>query len=110
MTVTEIRNILESPYARKVWKNFIQTQFTNNKLYGNEQVLSLADKTLSKHCLTLGNYEVDEYTKIGIFEVELNENVNITRNRVALRNRLQVQWWCLCKAISGGSVTSANEK
>ena len=32
MTVTEIRQILESPYDRKVWKGFLQTQFTNNKL------------------------------------------------------------------------------
>ncbi|MEP2023544.1 MAG: Eco57I restriction-modification methylase domain-containing protein [Reichenbachiella sp.] len=86
MTITEIRNILESPYDRKVWSNFIQTQFTNNKMYGSEQKLSLSDNTISKHCLSLGNYEINEYTKIGIFEVELNEKVNITRNRVALRN------------------------
>ena len=78
MTVTEIRNILESPYDRKVWKKFIQTQFTNNKLNVEDRAISLSDKTLSKQCLTLGNYEVDEYTKIGIFEVELNEKVNIT--------------------------------
>ena len=32
MTVSEIRQILESPYDRKVWKGFLQTQFTNNKL------------------------------------------------------------------------------
>ncbi len=100
MTIPEIRNILESPYNRKVWKTFIQTQFTNNKLYGNEQVLSLADKTLSKQCLTLGNYEVDEYTKIGIFEVELNEKVNITRNRVALRNLIKD----ITKQVSGAMV------
>lgn len=86
MTVTEIRNILESPYDRKVWTSFIQTQFTNNKLYGKEQMLSLSDTSISKYCLSLGNYEINEYTKIGIFEVELNEKVNITRNRVALRN------------------------
>lgn len=86
MTVTEIRNILESPYDRKVWTSFIQTQFTNNKMYGKEQMVSLSDTSISKHCLSLGNYEINEYTKIGIFEVELNEKVNITRNRVALRN------------------------
>lgn len=100
MTITEIRTILESPYDRKVWKTFIQTQFTNNKLYGTEQVLSLADNTLSRKCLTLGNYEVDEYTKIGIFEVELNEQVNITRNRVALRNLIKD----ISKQVAGAMV------
>jgi hypothetical protein len=89
MTVTEIRNILESPYDRKVWKGFLKTQFTNNKLNAEDRTISLSDKTLSKHCLSLGNYEINEYTKIGIFEVELNEKVNITRNRVALRNLIK---------------------
>ncbi|MBV6454760.1 MAG: Eco57I restriction-modification methylase domain-containing protein [Bacteroidetes bacterium] len=100
MTITEIRHILESPYDRKVWKNFLQTQFTNNKLNAEDRVISLSDKTLSKQCLSLGNYELNEYTKIGIFEVELNEKVNITRNRVALRNLIKD----LTKQVAGAMV------
>ncbi len=100
MTVTEIRNILETPYDRKVWKGFIQTQFTNNKLFGNEQELLLNDNSLSNKCISLGNYEVDEFTKIGIFEVELSEKVNITRNRVALRNLIKE----ITKQVSGAMV------
>lgn len=100
MTITEIRQILESPYDRKVWKGFLQTQFTNNKLNAEDRVISLSDKTLSKQCLSLGNYEINEYTKIGIFEVELNEKVNITRNRVALRNLIKD----LTKQVAGAMV------
>ena len=86
MTISEIRKILESPYNRTVWKSFLQTQFTNNKLNAEDRTITIADKTLSKHCVSLGSYEISEYANIGIFEVELNEKVNITRNRVALRN------------------------
>jgi hypothetical protein len=100
MTVTEIRQILESPYDRKVWKGFLQTQFTNNKLNAEDRVISLSDKELSKNCLSLGNYEINEYTKIGIFELELNEKVNITRNRVALRNLIKD----LTKQVAGAMV------
>ena len=100
MTVKEIRQILESPYDRKVWKGFLQTQFTNNKLNAEDRTISLSDKTLSKQCLSLGNYEINEYTKIGIFEVELNEKVNITRNRVALRNLIKD----LTKQVAGAMV------
>lgn len=89
MTVTEIRNILESPYDRKVWKSFLQAQFTNNKLNAEDRTILLSDKTLSKQCLSLGNYEISDYSNIGIFEVELNEKVNISRNRVALRNLIK---------------------
>jgi adenine-specific DNA-methyltransferase len=89
MTVTEIRNILETPYNRKVWKSFLQAQFTNNKLNAEDRTILLSDKTISKQCLSLGNYEISDYSKIGIFEVELNEKVNISRNRVALRNLIK---------------------
>ena len=100
MTITEIRQILESPYDRKVWKGFLQTQFTNNKLNAEDRAISLSDKTLSKQCFSLGNYEINEYTRIGIFEVELNEKVNITRNRVALRNLIKD----LTKQVAGAMV------
>ncbi len=100
MEIKEIRNILESPYDRKVWKNFLQTQFTNNKLNAEDRSIALSDTTLSKQCLSLGNYEINQYTKIGIFEVELNDKVNISRNRVALRNLLK----SLTQQVSGAMV------
>ena len=100
MTISEIRNILESPYDRKVWKNFLQTQFTNNKLNAEDRTIALSDKTISKQCLSLGNYEINEYTKIGIFEIELNEKVNLSRNRVALRNLLKD----ITKQVAGAMV------
>lgn len=100
MTITEIRSILESPYNRKVWKAFLQTQFTNNKLNAEDRKIALSDNTLSKQCLSLGNYEINQYTKIGIFEIELNDKVNISRNRVALRNLLK----SLTQQVSGAMV------
>lgn len=89
MTVTEIRQILESPYDRSIWKNFLQTQFTNNKLNAEDRKISLSDNPISKECLSLGFYEIDDYTKIGIFEIELSPKVNLARNRVQLRNLLK---------------------
>ena len=89
MTVTEIRQLLESPYNQGEWKVFLQKHFTNNKLFGDAHAIQLKDNAISKHCVVLGNYEVDSYTNIGIFEVQLNEKVNLTRNRVALRNLIK---------------------
>ncbi|MCW5886455.1 MAG: N-6 DNA methylase [Candidatus Kapabacteria bacterium] len=65
-----------------------------------DRTILLSDKTISKQCLSLGNYEINEYTKIGIFEVELNEKVNITRNRVALRNLIKD----ITKQVAGAMV------
>jgi adenine-specific DNA-methyltransferase len=100
MTITAIREILENPYDRKVWKGFLQAQFTNNKLNAEDRVILLSDKTINKQCLSLGNYEISEYTKIGIFEVQLSDDVNITRNRVALRNLVKE----ISKQVAGAMV------
>ena len=89
MTRIEIQELLEKPYNQNDWKDFLQSHFTNNKLYGEVQTIQLAQNPISKHCVTLGNYEVDDFTKIGIFEIQINDKVNITRNRVALRNILK---------------------
>lgn len=86
MTVTEIRSILEAPYNRTVWKDFIKTQFTNNQLTKDDYTLQLGKSDLYTECYSLGNYVVDDFTKIGIFEIQLASKVNLSRNRVALRN------------------------
>jgi adenine-specific DNA-methyltransferase len=86
MTIPEIRNILEAPYDRKVWKNFIQTQFTNNKLHADERTLNLGKSELYTECISLGNYDIDDHIKIGIFEVRLTDKTNLTRSRVKLRD------------------------
>lgn len=89
MTITEIRQLLESPYNQMEWKVFLQSHFTNGKLFGNAHTIELTDKTICKKCYSLGNYEVSEYTQIGIFEVQLNDSVKLTRNRVGLRNLIK---------------------
>jgi hypothetical protein len=89
MDIKQIQEILEAPYNRTVWKSFIQTQFTNNQLVKDDHTLNLGKSDLYTECYSLGNYVVDEYTKIGIFEVQLNDNVKLTRNRVALRNLIK---------------------
>lgn len=89
MDVKEIREILESPYSRSNWKSFIQTQFTNNKLTKEDATVNLGKSDICKECISLGNYEVDEYTKIGIFEVQLKDNVKLSRNRVGLRDLIK---------------------
>lgn len=100
MTVTDIRNILEAPYNRTVWKSFIQTQFTNNQLAKDDYTLQLGKSDLYTECYSLGHYAVDDYTKIGIFEVQLTKGVNLTRNRVGLRNLIKD----LTKQVAGAMV------
>ena len=100
MEIKQIRDILESPYDRKVWKSFIQTQFTNNNLLANDAPLNLGKSDLYTECVSLGNYAIDEYTSIGIFEVQLAARVKLTRSRVALRNLIKD----ITKQVAGAMV------
>ncbi|MFA6150535.1 MAG: N-6 DNA methylase [Chitinophagaceae bacterium] len=89
MNIKDIRDILEAPYNRNVWKEFIKTQFTNNNLLIKDSSFDLGESDLSTECYILGNYAIDEFTKIGIFEVQLKDNVKLNRNRVGLRNLIK---------------------
>lgn len=100
MEIKEIRELLERPYKQKDWVAFLKTHFTNGQLLGNAHSIPLNDKILHKECFALGSYEIDNYTKIGIFEVQLKENVKIARNRVALRNLIKE----LVKQVAGAMV------
>lgn len=100
MTITDIRQILERPYNRKVWKDFLKTQFTNNKLNAEDRIISLPDREICKECIALGFYEIDDFIKIGIYEVHLSDSVKLNRNRVGLRNLTNV----LTSQVAGAMV------
>ena len=89
MNTAEIRELLETTYNQKQWKVFLQTHFANVKLFSVARSLELVDKSLVDKCYSLGNYEVDSYTNIGIFEVHLVHGVNLTRKRIGLRNSIK---------------------
>ncbi len=90
MTVTDIRDILEAPYNRTVWKSFIKTAFSSNEILANEVNLNLGKSDFYESCFSLGNYKIDDYNKIGIYEVNLKSKVNLTRNRVGLRDLVKI--------------------
>jgi|GEM_PF-3071164 len=56
MTKTEIKQLLEQPYNRQAWKNFMQTQFSNIQLYAKDVEINLTNNNLSDKCLNLGFY------------------------------------------------------
>ncbi len=84
-----IKQILEAPYNRTVWKAFIQNQFTNNKLLASDAPINLGSSTLYTQCLALGSYAINHYTQIGIYEVHLAPSLNLSRNRVGLRDLMK---------------------
>ena len=67
MTIVEIRNILEAPYDRKVWKTFIQTAFSSNEILANEVNLNFGNSNFYENYFSL-----EKYKKIGSTDRESN--------------------------------------
>lgn len=86
MTREDIQILLQKKYDQNDWKNFLQSHFVNNKILIEPIEYALEPNKITKKCYFLGDYQIDEYTKIGLFEIQINDDPKIHRNRVGLRN------------------------
>jgi len=88
---TEIQNILEHRYSRENWIKLISSISNNPLLYMKPKDLELKNEIV-KNALELGSFDTSDGMKIGLYEIEIGDNVQIERNRVGLRNLLRKQY------------------
>ncbi|WP_158526205.1 Eco57I restriction-modification methylase domain-containing protein [Pedobacter paludis] len=74
-------------------------------MYGDAHEIELSTNNIAKKCYSLGNYEIDDYTKIGIFEVQVKDNIKLARNRVGLRNVVEQ----ITRQVAGAMVVFVQE-
>lgn len=85
MNQFELQEILQKEYNRQNWFKILKEVFPKVDLFNIPAKVD-APKEPAKQINQLGSIELNDYKRLGIFEVELNPNVQISRNRVALRN------------------------
>lgn len=85
MNQSELQEFLQKEYNRQNWFNILKEVFPKVDLF-NIPAKVVTPKEPAKQINQLGSIELNDYKRLGIFEVELNPNVQISRNRVALRN------------------------
>ncbi|MCS6818498.1 MAG: hypothetical protein NZ522_01005, partial [Chitinophagales bacterium] len=83
------KNILEQPYQREQWQFVLREYFGVNKLLQIPQSVSLPANEIAQSAFELGQFTTTDGRLIGLFEVQLHENVYIERNRVSVRNLLR---------------------
>jgi hypothetical protein len=78
---------LRQSYQRDEWQNILHTIFPDGllKLFASPQALT-ASQTFVKSTLQIGNIELPDGNTIALLEVETTSQVQLARNRVALRN------------------------
>lgn len=93
MDKTSLKRIIGSEYQRENFLEIISSLFSGNTLFSNfHNILSETQKEVKEinEALQIGEIEINgEY--FGFFEFQVNDSVQIARNRVGLHRHLQKQ-------------------
>jgi adenine-specific DNA-methyltransferase len=81
-------NILEAEYNRAVWFDVLKDYFGVKKLFLEPKNITV-DKSKAEYAVELGSFTTADEREVGIFEVKLQPQVWIERNRVGLRSLLR---------------------
>jgi len=85
-------DILKSNYSRENWNILLNDIFgTNFRAVINPDKLQADNKT-AKNVFQLGEITLEDGNTLAIYEVALQDNINVNRNRVAIRNLLRTHW------------------
>ncbi len=91
LTAAELKLIFEKPYNRATWYNVLVQNFNVNTLRKEPLDITkrLTDNQFNATAFELGNFNTIDGHLVGLYELEVSENVNIFRNRKGLRDLLK---------------------
>ncbi|EPD98885.1 Eco57I restriction-modification methylase domain-containing protein [Capnocytophaga sp. oral taxon 336] len=89
----DLRQILSSPYRQEDWISFLKELFAHNSGTGvilqKPQRIELPKSEKVREAYELGNYETTEGRLIGIYQVNISEDMLLYRNKVGLRQLMK---------------------
>lgn len=86
------KEIIESRYNREAWQGLLHDIFHNNVKFWSNPIPIQVSSRLAKTALRLGNITLSDGENIAVYEVELNEKVDISRNKRGIRDMLTSDW------------------
>lgn len=88
---TEIQDILQTSYIRENWIKLINSISKEPLLYKKPKDIEIKNEIV-KNAFELGSFDTTDGMIIGLYEIEIVDNIQIERNRVGLRNLLRKQY------------------
>ena len=88
----DYKKVIESRYNREAWQLLLHDIFHNKVSFWNRPSEVHVSSRLAKQALNLGKISLSDGESIAIYEVELNDNVDIERNRRGIRDMLTTDW------------------
>ncbi len=86
------KEVIESKYDRQAWQQLLHDIFHGNDTFYNTPASVAVSSHLAKQALLLGKISLSDGQVLGVYEVELSDNVDIERNRAGIRNLLTADW------------------
>ena len=88
----DYKKIIESRYDRESWQLLLHDIFHNKVSFWNRPSEVRVSSRLAKQSFNLGKISLSDGESIAVYEVELNDNVDIERNRRGIRDMLTTDW------------------
>lgn len=86
------KEVIESKYDRQAWQLLLHDIFHGNDTFYNSPASVAVSSHLAKQALLLGKLSLSDGQTLGVYEVELSDNVDIERNRRGIRDMLTIDW------------------
>ena len=87
--------IFQQAYNREKWNDFLfpifKDQCKDLTIY-NPPLLETVDNNIAKQAYRLGEIKLSSGDIIAVYDVELQDNIKIAQNKVAIRNLLKQSW------------------
>jgi len=81
----KIQDTFQQPYDRTSWTSLLADIFPNVSIYQNPQRLENNDAAFVRNFFQLGNVRLADGKNLAIFEVCVDDKIELIRNRVGLR-------------------------
>ena len=88
----DYKSIIESRYNRQNWQLLLHDIFGSRANLQQQPFVVETRSVLAKRALCLGKITLSDEQTIAVYEVELNDSVDIERNRRGIRDMLASAW------------------
>ena len=88
----DYKEVIEAKYNREAWQRLLYDIFHSKVQFWRTPTFIQVSSRLAKEALSLGKISLSDGETIAVYEVELNDKVDIERNRRGIRDMLTSDW------------------
>ena len=88
----DYKEVIEAKYNREAWQRLLYDIFHSKVRFWRTPTSIQVSNRLAKEALSLGKISLSDGETIAVYEVELNDKVDIERNRRGIRDMLTSDW------------------